>query len=302
MRNLLTALPLFIFLATAAYGQVAVPIQLPQAESFDLTTEETLEPPELEIVTLKYLPAADAAATVEQVLENELAITPHHIGNQLILRGSKEAIAVAKGLIEELDQTTQLYKFECLMLTLSGEPPNDPAAASEIAGLPEGSLLSKNEALSIAKGEVEEVIADLKEAKRLIRCERIHVAAGENNAGVVQLGSQAAVRSSSTLSRTGGRVSSYQYQSVGTMVKITARSGGGGKIIADVNFEASSIEPPSNPEDKDDGRPNEVSSTTAQTTVSGKSGEYIVFGGMVTKSNAETRQLLLLLRPTIISR
>jgi len=305
MRNLLVALPFVLFLSSTVFGQLAPPLKPPQAKAFDVKSAkaEKVKPQatQLEIVALKYLSAQDAAETIDQALESEhLAITPHHIGNQLILRGDKETIAAAKTLIEKLDQTTQLYKFECLMLTLTGEPPTEVADSSEIAGLPSGSLLSKEEAAAIAKGEVEAVIADLKKSKRLISSQRVHVAAGENNPGVVQLGSQKAVRSGSTLSRTGGRVSNYQFQDVGTMVKITARSGGGDKVIAEVNFEASSIDHRVDPEAEGDDRPGEVSTTTSQTTVTGQSGEYIVFAGLIAKSNDETRQMLLLLRPTII--
>lgn len=257
---------------------------------------------QIKIVHLQHAPAADAARTLQQVFHEEgLIVTPHLVNNQIILsRGDARTIDRAIAMLEQLDRPTALYKFECVVLTLSGAPAGGAAKPeSSIAGLPEGTLLSAEEISAISNGKLDELLASLKKDGRLQNVLRPHIITAEGNPGRIQLGAQKAVRTGSTTSRTGGRISSFNYQNVGTLIEINARNEGGDTVIAEVNFEDSHVLPA---EEGEDSPPAEVGTTTIQSTVRGRHGHYVAMAGAIEQNAADKpHQMLLLIRPTVVT-
>lgn len=293
MRNSAFAL-LTLLLCSAAFAD-------PISEAIKRADEQGAAE-QIKIVYLQHMPAADAAQTLQQVFHEEgLIVTPHIVGNQVIIsRGDAHTVDRAVAMLEHLDRPQLLYKFECVVLSLIGEPEGggDKAEAT-IAGLPEGTLLSPAEIAAITEGKLDSVLADLKKSGRLKNVLRPHIVAAENNVGHIQIGAQQAVRSGTTTSRTGGRMSSFSFQNVGTIIEITARSEGGKDVIAEVNFEDSHV---TDVEEGEDSPPPGISTTSIQSTVRGKHGQYVALAGAIKQKGSEKPlQMLLLIRPSVIT-
>lgn len=302
MRTLAALILVSLFCSSLFADPITQALQRSKTEAkedAERIAKKPVKSDQIKIVKLQHLPASEAAETLHQVFQTEgVFFTPHHIGNQIIIsRGDAQTVDRAIALLEQLDTPATLYKMECVVLTLTGDAPKDKAESkATIEGMPAGTLLSPAEISAIAEGKLDSVLADLKKAGRLHSLLRPHIVVTENNPGRIQMGGQKASRTGSTVSPRGSRVSSFSFQSVGTLIEITARGEGADTVIAEVNFEDSHLEPAGKGED---APPPGIGTTTIQSTVRGRHGQFVALAGAIEQN--EPRQMLLLIRPTIIN-
>lgn len=146
--------------------------------------------------------------------------------------------------------------------------------------------------LSASSESVSILIRALQQSQRLQILSRPQVQTLDNQPAYVQVGAQVPFITSSQLT-TFGTVNSTEFQNVGVILGVTPRTSPDGMIVMEVDATKSQLGPIeqgipiSINQNGDVIRSPQIEITRAQTTVSARSGQTVILGGLITKNQNE---------------
>ena len=146
--------------------------------------------------------------------------------------------------------------------------------------------------LSASSESVSILIRALQQSQRLQILSRPQVQTLDNQPAYVQVGAQVPFITSSQLT-TFGTVNSTEFQNVGVILGVTPRTSPAGMIVMEVDATKSQLGPIdqgipiSINQNGDVIRSPQIEITRAQTTVSARSGQTVILGGLITKNQNE---------------
>ena len=249
------------------------------------------------IIRLNHVPAVDTTETIEKWLEAEAkasgqaaaTVVAVVITNALLVSGSSEQLDIIRDVVHELDRPSPQIRVRAMLADLTL-----PAA-------PE-SLVRQAE---VSKGDINDIVAELKERADLRVLAKPELLAANNQSAFLQFGSRVPrVTGASVTSR--GRTNQVKLENVGTILGVTGRVTENDFVTLEIDLERSHLGP------EDEGtavttsengpavRAPQVKTLTLQTTVSLRSGQTVLLGGMVYQTEQRWGELLLLLQPEIL--
>ena len=254
------------------------------------------------VYRVKHVPAADLAETVNNFLEAEMlrlkrraagvVIVPDVITNSLIVSAPSDEIEQLGELIEALDRQPAMVSIEVLIAEVGLDEGDDEAARA---------LLKK----ATDEG-IDAVVADLKSHGQIRVLARPLITALDNQSAFINIGRRRPRITGTTISAR-GRTYNVTLENVGLTLGVTARISDDGLVTMEIDLEQSNLGPAdegapiSSSRDGKETRSPEIGTTTLQTTVSAKSGQTVVLGGLISRQEAEGRGMLILLAPHIVS-
>ncbi|MCR9118666.1 MAG: hypothetical protein NXI22_17150, partial [bacterium] len=147
--------------------------------------------------------------------------------------------------------------------------------------------------LSAGNESINVLLRALEDNQRVQMLSRPQVMTLDNQPAFVQVGQR--VPTITDVQQTvNGTVNSVTYQNVGILLGITPRTSPDGLVVMEVNAEKSALGPVNQGipifVDNNGNVINSplINTTTAQTTISARSGQTVVFAGLITKDNATT--------------
>lgn len=149
--------------------------------------------------------------------------------------------------------------------------------------------------LSASSESISVLVRALEESRRLEVLSRPQIRTLDNQPAFIQVGQVVPFILNSTITQF-GQTNSVDFRDVGLILGVTPRISPDGTVVMEIDAEKSTV----GPEEQgipiaatQDGtiiRSPSIETTRAQTTVSAASGETIVLGGLITKSNATTQR------------
>jgi general secretion pathway protein D len=224
-----------------------------------------------------------------QAAANVVAVV---ITNDLVVSGSPSQLETFKAVVRELDRPKAQIHVRAMIvdLTLSAAP-TSPAAHPSV---------------DLSKGDFSEIVAQLKGRGDLRVLAQPELLCADNQPAFLQHGSRVPrVTGASASSR--GRTRQVTLENVGTMLGVTCRVSEHDLVTLEIDLERSHLgsedegTPVVEAEDGSIVRAPEVKTLTLQTTVSLRSGQTVVLGGMVHQTGQRWGELLLILQPKIVT-
>lgn len=260
-----------------------------------------LPAPKRLLYRVKHVPAADLAETVNNFLEGELlrfrrgaagvVIVPEVITNSLIISAAADEVEQVGELIESLDRQPAMVSIEALVAEVSLEEGDDEAAAA---------LLKK-----ATEEGIDAALAELKSHGQIRVLARPLVTALENQPARINI-AQRKPRITGTNVGREGMTNTVTMENVGLTVGVTSRINVDGLVTMEIDVEQSNLGPTeegapvATSGDGEIIRSPEVGTTMLQTTVSAKSGQAVVLGGLIREHQTERRGVLILLTPHVV--
>jgi type II secretory pathway component GspD/PulD (secretin) len=247
---------------------------------------------------LRHHPATDTHAVIEKWLENQgqesdrlqAKVIADAVSNCLVISGSEEQLDVIRSIVQDLDQPMKSIRLKALLAEL--ELPEAPQPGAE------------GTTSEIIQGDIGEVVSKLKERGKLRVLARPELLTTNNQPAFLQLGHRIPRITGTSASR-GGRVNTMQLENVGTILGVTGRVADEDSVALEIDLERSHLEPeeegPALASDEDGTaiRAAAIQTLTLQTTVSLRSGQTALIGGIVFNSEQGWREVLLLLQANI---
>jgi type II secretory pathway component GspD/PulD (secretin) len=256
------------------------------------------------VCRVRHVPAQDLANVVHGVLRSEsqtgngpagraqaVAIVPDSITNSLIISAAPQVFEEIIDMVEILDHRPATVQVRALIAEFSTEEA-DPALLDELA-------------TSAADKSIDELAAKLQKLPGLRLLGRPQVTVLDNQAGFLQLGERVPRITGSQVSPV-GRTNTVVMDNVGLILGVTTRTNSEGLVTMEIDVEKSHVGPEeegipvSVPKDGDPIRTPRIETLTLQTTVSARSDQTIVLGGLRGRSENRETQLILLVSPRIV--
>jgi type II secretory pathway component GspD/PulD (secretin) len=251
------------------------------------------------VVRLDHVPALDVAETIKQWLESEEKATGQAVTtvvavvvtNDLVISGSPEQLKTIRAVVRELDRPAPQIRLKAMLVELT--LPEAPA------------LLSGDTSADISNKDFNEIVAQLKERGDLRVLAQPQLLCAENQPAFLQSG-QRVPRVTGATSTSRGQTRQVTLENVGTILGVTARETEHDWVTLEIDLERSHLGSDdegttlATSEDGSVVRSPQVNTLNVQTTVSLRSGQTAVLGGMVYQTQQRWGELLLLLRPTLV--
>jgi type II secretory pathway component GspD/PulD (secretin) len=238
------------------------------------------------------LPVLDLAKALEAFLQGTTSaragegpvVIPESISNSLIIRGTAKAVERVHELLKQLDQKPASVFVEVVIVNVESD--KKPARVA-IGGDGQTTADELTEALS-KQGRMQVLV-------------RAQLMALHNQSAYLQIGRRkprvTAVRGSSQ-----GTARSVEMENVGLTLGLTPRVTPEGNVAIEVDLERSDLA------EQEDGielspagdRAVGVANLSLQTTLSARSGQMVVLGGLTEGSEGRWQKLVALLTPTVI--
>ncbi len=252
------------------------------------------------VIRLSHVPAADTAETicewirVEQQLTDQTPVTvvASVITNRLVVSGLPEQLERIRSVIQELDQpVTQIHvKATIVELALSAD-------TQSAAGRP---------ADDAVRGDLDEVLDQLKKRGEVSVIAQSEIRTADNQAAFLQMGCRVP-RVTGTRTSPQGHSNQLELENMGSILGITGRVTDDNSVTLEIDLERSHLGSEeegtllSSSNDGQDVRSPQVKTLTMQTTVSLRSGQAVLVGRSVHKTESGTGELLMLLEATIVA-
>jgi hypothetical protein len=289
------------------------PFQPAPPSPYTQTYPVKVNPPKRLVYDLRNVPAVDVAETVSEFLKNEAAsqpgmgmggiggnigqrvvITPEPITNRLLVSGPPEQLEELAEMIKRLDAEPAMVSIDVLIAEVVIDD-DSQKAAGELS-----SFKSTGKSLDA-------IVAELKKLGKLRMLARPSVSTLNNQPAFVQIG-QRKPRVTGTSSSPRGQVNSVSMENVGLTLGVTPRINADGIVTMEIDVEQSRLGPAeegtpiATSAEGETIRTPSVQTTQVQTTVSATSGQTVMLGGLVTRSEGQEpgeRRLLMFVSPHV---
>jgi len=257
------------------------------------------------VCRLRNNPAVDMAQVINEFLRSERAVAqppkldgspvimPEAIINSLIISATPHRLDEITELVEKLDRPSAMVRLEVLLVEVS---------LADEANKEAGELVLKASAKS-----VDAAITELKKRGELTVLARPQILTLDNQSAFIQIGQRLPrITGASVSSR--GRANSVTLENVGLTLGVTSRINAEQRLVTmEIDFEKSHLGPDkegvpltTSPTGEEVRSPR-IDTLTAQTTVKGRSGQSLILGGLVHKSEFGWRELLIVVTPHIVT-
>ncbi len=240
------------------------------------------------VINLRDTPAFDVAESINKLLKDErpsrmdeVTVVAEPIGNRLLVSATPSMLDEVELLIEKIDEQPKSVVIEALIAVVDRE---DKAAAE--------SPLAKFSEIEPSQEAVATLIEELKKSPNVEILARPTVTAVNNQAAFVQFGRRGPTVKTTVTER--GRTSNVEYENVGLILGVTARICDDNRVTMEIDLEKSDVV------GNDGAGASIVDVTTAQTTVTAKSGQPVVLGGLKAETSTSAKEVILIATPRIL--
>lgn len=243
----------FIFTYAAAISLLLANITFAQLEPAESADQEFDR--ERIVITVKHGRAIDLAKTLEQFnsQDDDFKLVADSSTNKLVIEASRDLVPGALGLIRELDKPRNTIEINLVEAII------DPDSTAKFESGP--------------TKQVAETIKAMGKAGSLKVVNDIRYSGKDNTEGRIEVGATSPV-ATGVVSTTRVKQNSYNYQQIGTIVKMTPRAAGEA-VDLDLIFETSEMV-----ETGEADSPPSIVKTIAQSQLTVAKGQSVVMGGI----------------------
>ncbi|RME93287.1 MAG: hypothetical protein D6766_08460, partial [Verrucomicrobia bacterium] len=241
-----------------------------------------------------------AVGTVQNILEREVSIVAETNSNTLLISASPRYFDQVRKLIEELDQPQEQVLIQVLLAEVTLDNTTELGVEwSYFRGgdpsIETGTDFSLNDALqsfggyyaALSGSDVQVLLRALEDDGRLEILSRPQILTADNMEAQINIGQRVPLVTGSQVTPQGGTINQFNYEDVGVILTVTPRISPDGFVRLDVEPTISALSSSSVQVSPGLEVPI-INQRTASTTVTVRSGESVLIGGLI-GSTEDTR-------------
>lgn len=254
--------------------------------------------PQTVVLRLQHMPVTDTSEVIQRWLKSQqpsadqaaASVVSEVISNSLVMTGSPEQLSQIKEIVAALDRPLPHVRVKTLLVVLELNEAPQPAVGTST---------------TVLNDDLDKILTDLQQRGTVRVLARPELMAAHNQPARLQIGGRVP-RITGTTSTGNMRQNQVTFENVGTLLGITARVADEDTVTMEIDLEQSHFgaeatgTPISSVEGGETVRIPPLQTVNLQTTVSLRSSQTVVLGGMAYQTEQGWEELLLIVRPQIV--